>query len=153
MQDRPIAWPPHRFRVIGTLCGVPDASFDRRALRAVFHVGGAVATVAGLHSVAAGAKSIAGQDIANASVESELRFYAAFYVAYGLAALRVAPRADSDSAPVRALAGALFLGGLARASGWLAAGKPHPLQRGLLVIELAAPSAIVAWQKRLASRR
>ena len=116
-------------------------------------MGGAVATVAGLHSVAAGAKSIAGQDLANASVESELRFYAAFYVAYGLAVLRVAPRADRDTAAVRALAGALFLAGLARASGWLAAGKPHPLQRGLLVIELTGPSAIVAWQKRLASRR
>jgi uncharacterized membrane protein YgdD (TMEM256/DUF423 family) len=132
---------------------VPDASFNRSALRAVFRVGGAVATVSGLHSVAAGAKSIAGQDMANASVESELRFYAAFYVAYGLAVLRVAPRADRDTAAVRALAGALFLAGLARASGWLAAGKPHPLQRGLLVIELTGPSAIVAWQKRLASRR
>ena len=119
----------------------------------MFRVGGAVATVAGLHSVAAGARSIAGQNMANASVESELRFYAAFYVAYGLAALRVAPRADRDGAAVRALAGALFLAGLARGSGWLAAGKPHPLQRGLLVIELAAPSAIVAWQKRLTSRR
>jgi len=77
---------------------VPDASLNRSALRAVFRVGGAVATVAGLHSVAAGARSIAGQNMANASVESELRFYAAFYVAYGLAALRVAPRADRDGA-------------------------------------------------------
>ena len=132
---------------------MPDASLNRSALRAVFRLGGAVATVAGLHSVAAGARSIAGQNMANASVESELRFYAAFYVAYGLAALRIAPRADRDGAAVRALAGALFLAGLARGSGWLAAGKPHPLQRGLLVIELAAPSAIVAWQKRLTSRR
>jgi hypothetical protein len=126
---------------------------NRSALRAVFRLGGAVATVAGLHSVAAGARSIAGQNMANASVESELRFYAAFYVAYGVAALRVAPRADRDGPAVRALAGALFLAGLARGSGWLAAGKPHPLQRGLLVIELAAPSAIVAWQKRLTSCR
>jgi uncharacterized membrane protein YgdD (TMEM256/DUF423 family) len=128
---------------------VLDASVSRTALRAVFRVGGAVATVAGLHTVAAGAKSIAGQDVANASVESELRFYAAFYVAYGLAVLRVAPRADRDRAAVQALAGALFFAGLARASGWLAVGRPHPLHRGLLVIELAAPPAIVAWQKRL----
>ena len=98
--------------------------------------------------MAAGARSIAGEDAANASVESELRFYAAFYVAYGLAALRVAPRADRDGAAVQALAAALFF--LARASGWLAVGRPHPLHRGLLVIELAAPPAIVAWQKRLA---
>ena len=112
--------------------------------------GGAVATLAGLHTVVAGAKSIAGEDAANPSVESELRFYAAFYVAYGLAVLRVAPRADRDSGAVQALAAALFFAGLARASGWLAVGRPHPLHRGLLVIELAAPPAIVAWQKRLA---
>jgi hypothetical protein len=116
----------------------------------VFRGVGGVATVAGLHTVAAGARSIAGEDTANASVESELRFYAAFYVAYGLAAIRVAPRADRDSAAVQALAAALFFAGLARASGWLAVGRPHPLHRVLLVIELAAPPAIVAWQKRLA---
>jgi hypothetical protein len=52
---------------------------------------------------------------------------------------------------VRALAAALFLAGLARAGGWLAVGKPHPLQRALLVIELAAPPAMVAWQARLAA--
>jgi hypothetical protein len=131
---------------------VPDPSFSRRALRAVFYVGGVVATVSGLHTVAAGARSIAGQDVANASVESELRFYAAFYVAYGLVALRVAPRADHDSAAVRALASALFLAGLARASGWLATGSPHEVQRGLLMIELVAPPTIVAWQARLAKR-
>ena len=129
-----------------------DPWFSRRALRAVFYVGGVVATVAGLHTVATGARSIAGQNVANASVESELRFYAAFYVAYGLVVLRVAPRADDDSAAVRALAGALFLAGLARASGWLAAGSPHEFQRGLLIIELVGPPTIVAWQARLARR-
>lgn len=100
----------------------------------------------------AGAKSLPGQEVANPSVESELRFYAAFYVAYGIVALRVAPRADRDILAVRALAGALFLAGLARACGWLAVGKPHGLQRGLLAIELAAPPLIIAWQAQLAER-
>jgi hypothetical protein len=88
--------------------------------------------------------------MANPSLESELRYYAAFYVAYGAFALHVAPRADRDTAAVRALAGALFLAGLARAGGWLAAGRPHGLQRGLLVVELAAPPLVVAWQGRVA---
>jgi uncharacterized protein DUF4345 len=98
--------------------------------------------------VIAGARSIPGESLANASVESELRYYAGFYVAYGLAVMRVAVRADHDTAAVRALAGALFLAGLARAGGWLAVGKPHAGQRALLAIELAAPPAIVAWQAR-----
>jgi uncharacterized protein DUF4345 len=118
----------------------------------MFYTGGIVATTAGLYTVLAGARSLPGQGVASPSVESELRFYAAFYVAYGLAALRVAPRADRDTAGVRALAGSLFLGGLARAGGWRFAGRPHRFQRGLNVIELAAPPLIVAWQRRLAAR-
>jgi len=121
----------------------------RRAFRGLFLVLGGVATGAGLHTAIAGARSIAGQGEANAAIESELRFYSAFYVAYGLAALRVAPRADRDAAAVRALAGALFLAGLARAGGWAAAGRPHELQQALLAIELAGPPAVVAWQSRL----
>jgi hypothetical protein len=128
------------------------AARGRSGLRAVFRTGGVVATAAGLHTVIAGARSIARQGTANPSVESELRFYAAFYVAYGVVALHVAPRADRDTAAVRALAGALFLAGLARAGGWLAVGRPHGLQRGLLVIELAAPPLVVAWQERVALR-
>lgn len=121
------------------------------ALRAGLYVGGLVATAAGSHSVVAGAKSIPGRGLTDPSVESELRCYAAFYVAYGLVALRVAPRADRDTTAVRALAGALFLAGLARAGGWLAVGKPHMVQRALLAVELAAPPAIVGLQARVAA--
>jgi hypothetical protein len=126
---------------------------SRHALTTLLYLAGGVATAAGLHTVIAGGKSVPGQRLANTSVESELRFYAAFYVAYGLVALRVAPRAGHDAAAVRALAGALFLGGLARASGWLAVGPPHRVQRALLVLELAAPPAIVALQARVATQR
>lgn len=127
------------------------ATREGNGLRAVLLTGGVVATAAGLHTVVAGARSIAGQRTSNPSVESELRFYAAYYVAYGVALLHVAPRADREPAAVRALAGALFLAGLARAGGWLAAGRPHPFQRGLLAVELGAPPLIVAWQRRMAS--
>ena len=125
---------------------------SRRAFRLLLYLGGMIATAAGLDTVMRGAKSIAGQTVANPSVESELRFYSAFYVAYGLAALRVAPRADRDAAAVRALAGALFVAGVARANAWRIAGRPHEVQRALLAIELAAPPAIVAWQAQLATR-
>jgi uncharacterized protein DUF4345 len=127
------------------------ASFSTTALRAVFYLGGLVATTAGLHTVITGAKSLPGQNRANPAVESELRFYAAFYVAYGVVALRIAPRADNATASVRGLAGTLFLAGLARAGGWLIAGRPHRLQRGLLAAELLAPPLITAWQARVAT--
>jgi hypothetical protein len=107
--------------------------------------------LAGLHTMIAGARSIAGERRANPSVESELRFYATFYVAYGVAALRLAPRADRERAKVRALVALLCLAGLARARAWLTLGRPHPFQIGLLAVELGAPPAVLAAQARLGS--
>ena len=118
-----------------------------RALRAVFYAGGAVATAAGLHTAVLGARSLPGQDVANPVLESELRFFAAIYVAYGLAALRTAPSADSETERVRALAGTILIAGLARAGAWAAAGRPHPLQRALLAVELTLPAAVAALQR------
>lgn len=126
--------------------------YERAALRGLFYIGGLVATGAGLHTMVAGGKSLPGQQRANPSVESELRFYGAFYLAYGLVVLRAAPGADRDTAAVRGIAGALFLAGLSRAGGWLAVGRPHRNQRALLAIELGAPPLTVAWQARLAAR-
>jgi hypothetical protein len=68
-----------------------------------------VATAAGLDTVIRGAKSFPGQEkLASPWVESELRFYAASYVAYGLAMLRVAPSADRDPTAVRRWPGPSF---------------------------------------------
>jgi Domain of unknown function (DUF4345) len=122
----------------------------RRAFRAVFYVGGAVATAAGFHAVAAGARAIPGRSTAaDPGTESELRFYAAFYAAYGAAMLRTAPRADRDDRAVRALAASLFLAGLARAEAWRSTGEPDGVQKALLAVELAGPPAILAWRSRL----
>ena len=126
---------------------------SRRALQALLCAGGVVATTAGFDTVVRGARSLPGQRNANPSVESELRFYAAFYIAYGLVVLRIAPRADRETTAVRSIAAALFLAGLARVAGWRGVGAPHELQRGLLAIELTAPPLIVIWQSRLAVRR
>jgi hypothetical protein len=118
------------------------------ALRALLYAGGAVATGAGLHTVVAGARSVPGRPRADARMESELRYYAGFYAAYGLAVLRVAPRADRDAAGVRAVASALLLSGLARAGAWRANGAPHPGQRALLALELGLPPVMVALQRQ-----
>jgi hypothetical protein len=120
------------------------------ALRTSLYLGGAVATAAGLHTVATGARSIPGETRnASPALESELRYYGAFYAAYGIALLRLAPRADREPRAVKAAAGALFGAGLARAAGWVATGRPHPGQRALLALELTVPAAIVsaAWRQ------
>lgn len=96
-----------------------------------------------------GARSLPSQDLANAGLESDLRFYAAFYLAYGLTILRVASRPEPEPAQVRAVAGALFLAGVARANAWRAVGSPHGLQQALLVLELTLPPTLVAWREGL----
>ena len=132
---------------MGASRSVGTGSSDR-AFRALFYLGGAVATAAGLHTAIAGARSLPGDQRAGPEVESELRYYGAFYCAYGLAVLSMASRADRDATAVRAVAGSLFLAGLARAGGWAAAGRPHPVQQALLAIELGAPPAVLVWQAR-----
>jgi len=123
----------------------------QRRLRGLLYLGGVVATSAGLHTLLGGGKSFPPWRQAGAMVESELRFYSAFYVAYGLLVFRAARRADPDPTTVRALAAALFLAGAGRAGAWVTVGKPHPLQRALLAIELAAPPLVVVEQARLRS--
>jgi Domain of unknown function (DUF4345) len=119
-----------------------------RRLRAALGAGGLVATGAGLHTVIAGARSLPGRPRASAAVESDLRYYAGVYAAFGLVALRTAPRAEREPATVRALAGALLLGGLGRAAAWRASGRPHPVQVALLAVELGLPPLLVGAQAR-----
>ena len=135
---------------VGGVKGWP-ADRPQRRLRSLLYLGGVVATSAGLHTLLGGGRSFPPWRQAGVMVESELRFYSAFYVAYGLLALRTARRADLDPQAVRALAATLFLAGVGRAGAWLTVGKPHPLQRVLLAIELAAPPLVVAEQARLRS--
>lgn len=118
------------------------------ALRAILTVGGCVAAAAGMDTVLRGVRSVPGDQHANAAVESEMRFYGAFYAAYGVAILGLARRPDAYPGAIRAVAGVLMLAGLGRAGGWVAHGAPHPVQRALLIVELALPPAMVALQER-----
>ena len=122
-----------------------------RRLRALLRVGGLVATSAGLHTLIGGGKSFPPWRRADAMVESELRFYSAFYVAYGVLVLRTAEHPDRNHQAVPALSAALFLAGLGRAAAWRTVGKPHPVQQALLAIELAAPPLVALEHARLES--
>lgn len=122
----------------------------RRRLRGVVLGSGVVATVAGLDTAVRGVRSFAGVRAPGLpSVESETRFYGAVYLALGLSTVSLSRRADRDPAGVRALAGTVFLAGLARANAWRTSGAPHPLQRALLAVELVGPPALVVWQASL----
>lgn len=46
----------------------------------------------------------------------------------------------------------LFVGGLARLRSWQQRGRPHPVVVAAVVLELAAPSLLLAWQQRIRTR-
>ena len=117
-------------------------------LRRSLYLGGIVATSAGLHTLLAGGRSVPPWRPAGPMIESELRFYSAFYVAYGQLLLRTARDEDLDPEALRPLAAALFLGGLGRAAAWLKVGQPHPFQRVLLAVELALPPLMMVEARR-----
>ena len=118
-------------------------------LRAILTVIGITATLTGIVAVLTGSSGQVGGAQASASVESELRFFAAFWIAYGAAALYVAPRALREIHAVRALALFLFLGGVARGIAWIADGRPHTLFVVLLALELLLPPAVLLLQRSI----
>jgi hypothetical protein len=128
----------------------PDGA--RRLLQALFAVLGATAIVTGTFSVLTGSGAQVEGAEAVPSVESELRFYAAFWIGYGAAALWVAPRVERETLAVRALAAILFIGGIGRAIAWIDAGQPHALYIVLLCLELLLPAVMLLGQRALANR-
>jgi hypothetical protein len=85
------------------------------------------------------------------TLDSNYRFFAAMWLAVGVALLSVVPRVREATTVLRFVSAAVFVGGLARIASWLAVGQPHALMLVLLAIELIVPPVLVLWQRRLAA--
>lgn len=121
-----------------------------RLLQALLTTIGLVAMATGAFALVTGTSGMPGEIEANATVESELRYFAAFWIAYGAVAFRTAPRVATATTAVRALALAMFIGGVGRALAWIDVGRPHAVFVALMVIELVLPALLVIWQQRVA---
>jgi hypothetical protein len=111
---------------------------------------GFVAAGAGLVTVLTGGASVLGGPDVAASLDSELRFYAAWYVGLGVLLLRAAPRVESETTVIRAVCAVLLLAAAGRVISWVTVGSPHPFYQGLLVVELGLPVLLVPWQSAVA---
>ena len=129
-----------------------DVDRVRLGLQVLLGVLGAVAVVFGLLGVIAGTAAIPGGDGAGASVDSELRFHAAWYAGAGLLLLRAIPRVERETFIVRWAGAMLWLAALGRALSIAAEGRPAPRFVALLVAEIAIPLVIVPWQAAVARR-
>ena len=124
-----------------------------RGLRLFLALLGAVMVVAGTTAVLFGASSIAGVDAASPAVDSEMRFFAVWYVVAGAMLLRAIPRLEGAGPTVRLVGAAFFVAGCARILSWAVVGEPPTTAVVLMVIELILPFVIVPWQAGVARGR
>ncbi|MBA4751005.1 MAG: DUF4345 domain-containing protein [Sphingopyxis sp.] len=78
------------------------------------------------------------------TMDNELRFYAALFLAYGILLWRAGARIEARLSQIPWLAGVFFLGGVGRALSWIALGAPHPFFLFLMAGELILPPVIMA---------
>jgi hypothetical protein len=125
----------------------------RTGLQVLLVITGAVMVIAGLATVLFGAESVPGEGTITPGIDSEMRFYAVWYVVAGVFLLRSVRLVDSEGATIRLVAVGFFVAGCARALSWMVEGKPVTFQIVLMVIELALPLLVVPWQRSLAKSR
>ena len=121
----------------------------RRGLQILLAVVGAVAVVAGLSAVVFGAGQVLGPNRASANLDSELRFFAAWYVVIGVALLRTIPQIEREGQTIRFVAAGFFLAACGRAISMAVVGAPSPFYIALMAIEFVLPVVIVPWQRRV----
>jgi Domain of unknown function (DUF4345) len=125
---------------------------SRRGLQATLTILGVIAVTFGALTVLTGAAGVVAGGPVSASVDSEMRFYAAWYLAAGVLLLRTVARVQSEGPTIRGICAVLFLAACARVVSLLAVGAPHPIFLVLMAIEFAIPAVVVPWQAAVASR-
>jgi hypothetical protein len=119
------------------------------ALRILLGIGGIAAVgVSSLH-IAFGPGVIPGSIPVNATMDSEDRFYAVMFLAYGVVMLWTLRDLERKLSVMRFLALVLFVGGLARIVSLIAVGLPHPFFIAMTIVELALPPVVLWLAKRV----
>jgi hypothetical protein len=117
----------------------------RTGLQVVLAILGCVALAAGSITVIFGAASIAGVGEPSPAVDSEMRFFAAWYAAAGVMLLRAVPQVEGRGYLIRGIVVVVFIAGCSRGLSWVVVGEPPAVARVLMVIELALPFVIIPW--------
>jgi hypothetical protein len=96
-----------------------------------------------------GPSAIPGAVPVNATMDSEDRFYATLFGAYGVALLWCIKDLEQKSREVYFLALTFFIGGLARLVSMAAVGLPNSFFIAMTVLELLIPCLIAFMQSRI----
>ena len=117
-----------------------------KALRVVIAVMGAGILVVGLDAVIRGADAIPGTASAPARIDSEVRFFAAWYAVAGALLLVAARRTELMRVVVIAVGAGFGLAACGRALSWATVGRPESLQVVLMYVEFGIALVLIPWQ-------
>ncbi len=126
-----------------------SARRDAEALSAVLTALGSVAALAGARGVLRGTREVTADPVP-AAVDSEYRFYAAWYVLAGVALLQVGREPEAARPAVRLVGAGLWTAAAGRVLSLRQAGRPSTGQLVLLGVEVALPFALSPWQATVA---
>jgi hypothetical protein len=93
-----------------------------------------------------------GSPAVSPTVDSALRYANVYKAAVAPVIWSQLGRVERSAGLTFALS-SLFVGGLARLRSWQQRGRPHPVIVAAVVLELAAPPLLLAWQQRIRTRR
>ncbi|MGH6696953.1 DUF4345 domain-containing protein [Sphingopyxis sp.] len=115
-----------------------------RLLFALLYSLGASCAVIALFQIALGLSAIPGAGHASATVDSEHRFYAIFFLGFGIALIWCARSLAARLTQARFLLALFFAGGLARLVSIVQVGPPSDFFLVLTGIELTLPVLMIA---------
>lgn len=91
-------------------------------------------------------------DMTAPNVDSELRFFAPFFVAYGVLVFLCAKHLRTHLYYVPHILVVFLIGGLGRALSYITVGEPHPLFVHLMIIEVGLPILLYFLYTRVVAK-
>lgn len=119
-------------------------------LKVILHAIALVTVITGLNVLLGGASAIPGAlGTTEATVDNELRFFAVFWVAYGVFSSWVAKNIQTEFRFVPFIALAFFVGGLGRLISILSVGYPASILIPAMILEFVIPLIIYGLYYKL----
>jgi hypothetical protein len=123
----------------------------QRGLQIVLTILGLIALVFGVVGVITGGAGVLDGGHVSANVDSELRFFAAWYAGAGVLLLWVRRRVETETTVIRGVCAVLLLAAVGRVVSIIAVGTPHLAFLFLMAVEFAVPVIVIPWQAAIAA--
>jgi hypothetical protein len=114
---------------------------------------GLVCAAIGLEHLLFGTSTIIGGGSVNATIDSDMRFYALLFAAYGLTFVWCAADITTRARIANGLGAIFFAGGLARLLAWALTGQPNWFYVAMIPVELIIPLLNYALIRQISQPR